>query len=370
MLTADSPVSHFCILIKNASRCYPPRSVTETPKVAIVVPVYNVAPYLRECLDSLLAQTYNNFTVFAVDDGSTDESGAVLDEYAVKDPRFIVIRQKNGGLSAARNAALDRIERDGTFEYVAFVDSDDKVLPDFLAHLTQNAFRTHADITVCGFFKFNDEGRTKIEGVIQPARTVDRDEFVELIFSMLRWEKTCGAGGMVWKKLFTASSIKGIRFPSNRDTLEDEIFCLQATLRAKIFSYLPETLYAYRQRPDSIIRSERFAWQMFKGRALCVDIAKRLSDRSAMVTASAFADAAVNLFKDAQSFPVVDLKPYKALVSEVAENGIIRSKTFKRYMLFCDSPSRARFFRLKRKVLKTIQFWKEESKVKSIKLTK
>ena len=138
----------------------PPRSVTETPKVAIVVPVYNVAPYLRECLDSLLAQTYNNFTVFAVDDGSTDESDAVLDEYAVKDPRFIVIRQKNGGLSAARNAALDRIERDGTFEYVAFVDSDDKVLPDFLAHLTQNAFRTHADITVCGFFKFNDEGRT------------------------------------------------------------------------------------------------------------------------------------------------------------------------------------------------------------------
>lgn len=95
MLTADSPVSHFCILIKNASRCYPPpRSGTETPKVAIVVPVYNVAPYLRECLDSLLAQTYNNFTVFAVDDGSTDESGAVLDEYAVKDPRFIVIRQK------------------------------------------------------------------------------------------------------------------------------------------------------------------------------------------------------------------------------------------------------------------------------------
>ena len=72
----------------------PPDRLLKPPKVAIVVPVYNVAPYLRECLDSLLAQTYNNFTVFAVDDGSTDESGAVLDEYAVKDPRFIVIRQK------------------------------------------------------------------------------------------------------------------------------------------------------------------------------------------------------------------------------------------------------------------------------------
>lgn len=186
---------------------------------------------------------------------------------------------------------------------------------------------------------------------------------------MLRWEKTCGAGGMVWEKLFTASSIRSIRFPSNRDVLEDEIFCLQAALRAQIFSYLPETLYGYRQRPDSIIRNERFAWQMFKGRALCVDVVKGLSDRSAMVVVSAFADAAVNLFKDAQSLPVVDLKPYKALVLEAAKKGIIRSKTFKRYMLFCDHPSRARFFRFKRKVIKAIQFWKGESKAKSIKLT-
>lgn len=233
----------------------------------------------------------------------------------------------------------------------------------------QNAVQTQADITVCGFFKFNDEGRTKTEGIIQTARTIDQEEFVELIFSMLRWEKTCGAGGMVWEKLFTASSIRSIRFPSNRDVLEDEIFCLQAALRAQIFSYLPETLYGYRQRPDSIIRNERFAWQMFKGRALCVDVVKGLSDRSAMVVVSAFADAAVNLFKDAQSLPVVDLKPYKALVLEAAKKGIIRSKTFKRYMLFCDHPSRARFFRFKRKVIKAIQFWKGESKAKSIKLT-
>ncbi|WP_243403969.1 glycosyltransferase family 2 protein [Sutterella wadsworthensis] len=367
-------MSLLCTHIKYDSRYYPPpptytTGVYKQPKVAIVVPVYNVAPYLSECLDSILTQTYTNFTVFAVDDGSTDESGAILDECASKDTRFVVIRQKNGGLSAARNAALDLIERDETFEYIAFVDSDDKVLPEFLSHFVQNAVQTQADISVCGFFKFNDEGRTKTEGVIQTARTIDQEEFVELIFSMLRWEKTCGAGGMVWEKLFTASSIRSIRFPSNRDVLEDEIFCLQAALRAQIFSYLPETLYGYRQRPDSIIRSERFAWQMFKGRALCVDVAKGLSDRSAMVVVSAFADAAVNLFKDAQSLPVVDLKPYKALVLEAAEKGIIRYKTSKRYMLFCDHPSRARFFRFKRKVIKTIQFWKDESKVKSIKLT-
>lgn len=368
-------MSLLCTHIKYDSRYYPPPPPTYTtdvykqPKVAIVVPVYNVAPYLSECLDSILTQTYTNFTVFAVDDGSTDESGAILDEWTTKDTRFIVIRQKNGGLSAARNAALDHIERDGAFEYVAFVDSDDKVLPEFLALLVQNAVQTQADITACGFFKFNDEGRTKTEGVIQTARTIDQEEFVELIFSRLRWEKTCGAGGMVWEKLFTTSSIKSIRFPSNRDVLEDEIFCLQAALRAQIFSYLPEMLYGYRQRPNSIIRSERFAWQIFKGRALCVDVAKKLSNRSAMVAVSAFADTAVNLFIDAQSLPIVDLKPYKALVLEAAENGIIRSKISKRYILFCDHPSRARFFHFKRKVIKAIRFWKDESKEKSIKLT-
>lgn len=368
-------MSLLCTHIKYDSRYFylPPQhiptNVYKQPKVAIVIPVYNVAPYLNECLDSILTQTYANFTVFAVDDGSTDESGAILDEWTTKDTRFIVIRQKNGGLSAARNAALDLIERDGTFEYVAFVDSDDKVLPEFLALLVQNAVQTQADITACGFFKFNDEGRTKTEGVIQTARTIDQEEFVELIFSRLRWDKTCGAGEMVWEKLFTASSIKSIRFPSNRDVLEDEIFCLQAALRAQIFSYLPKMLYGYRQRPNSIIRSERFAWQMFKGRALCVDVAKKLSNRSAMVAVSAFADTAVNLFIDAQSLPIVDLKPYKALVLEAAENGIIRSKISKRYILFCDHPSRARFFHFKRKVIKAIRFWKDESKEKSIKLT-
>lgn len=350
----------------------PPPQQTNTntqPKVAVIVPVYNVASYLRECLDSILTQTYTSFTVFAVDDGSTDESGAILDEYAVKDLRLIVIHQKNGGISAARNAALDRIERDGTFQYVAFVDSDDKVLPDFLAHLIQNAFRTQADITVCGFFKFNDEGRTKTEGVIQCAKTFDRDEFVELVFSKLRWKNACGAaGGMVWKKLLKCSAITGIRFPSDRETLEDELFCLQVALRAKIFSYLPETLYAYRQRLDSTIRSEKFAWQMFKGRALCVDVAERVSDHSALVAASAFADATVDLCKDAQFLPVVDLKPYKALVSEAAKIGIVHPRTFKRYVLFCDHPSRARLFRFKRKVFKAIRFWRKESKVESVKL--
>lgn len=251
------------------------------PKVAVVVPVYNVAPYLRECLDSLLAQTYTNFTIVVVDDGSTDESGEILDEYVEKIPYFDVIRQKNGGISSARNSALAYIENDGTFEYVAFVDSDDKVLPDFLAHLVRHAVQTQADITVCRLFTFNDNGQMKIEGHIQDTRIIDRDEFVELIFSTLRWDHACGAGGMVWKKLFKASVIKGIRFPCDRDIVEDELFCLLASRDAKIISFLSEALYGYRQRSNSAIRNERFNMQLFRGRALCIEVAKQLSDHSA-----------------------------------------------------------------------------------------
>ena len=88
---------------------------------SIIIPVYNVAPYLRECLDSVLAQTLTDWEAICIDDGSTDGSGAILDEYAAKDKRFKVIHQKNAGVSAARNSGIDA----ATGEYVTFLDGDD-----------------------------------------------------------------------------------------------------------------------------------------------------------------------------------------------------------------------------------------------------
>ena len=98
--------------------------------VAVVIPVYNVAKYLPECLDSLLRQTHRNFTVFCVDDGSTDGSGEILDAYAAKDSRILVLHKSNGGVSSARNQALDLIDR-SDFDGVCFIDSDDYVTPHF-----------------------------------------------------------------------------------------------------------------------------------------------------------------------------------------------------------------------------------------------
>ena len=106
-------------------------------KLSVIIPVYNVSCYLRECLDSVaaqsfavVAQTYPDWEAICIDDGSTDDSGAILDEYAAKDSRFKVVHQKNGGASAARNAALEAARGD----WVTFVDSDDSITPEWFAH--------------------------------------------------------------------------------------------------------------------------------------------------------------------------------------------------------------------------------------------
>ena len=93
------------------------------PYFSIIIPVYNVAPYLRECLDSVLAQTFTDWEAICVDDGSTDGSGAILDEYVAKDSRFRVVHQRNAGVSAARNVALEVAKG----EWVTFLDADDKI---------------------------------------------------------------------------------------------------------------------------------------------------------------------------------------------------------------------------------------------------
>ena len=120
----------------------------------IILPVYNKIKYLPTTLPSLLSQTYRDFELIAVDDGSTDGSGDFLDRLAKTDSRVKVIRQPNAGVSAARNAALDRASGD----YVVFADADDTVCPDWLEVLTKEAEISGADIVVSGLNKTNKDG--------------------------------------------------------------------------------------------------------------------------------------------------------------------------------------------------------------------
>lgn len=126
------------------------------PRVSVTVPVYNTSKYLRKCLDSLKNQTLKEVEFILVDDGSTDGSGAICDEYAAKDCRFRVIHQKNGGSSVARQTGLDAAQG----EYVIVCDSDDWVDPDMYQVLYDRAVETGADIICCGYFEEYPDGRS------------------------------------------------------------------------------------------------------------------------------------------------------------------------------------------------------------------
>ena len=135
----------------------------EQALVSVILPVYNKIKYLPTTLPSLLSQTYQEFELIAVDDGSTDGSGDFLDRLAKTDSRVKVIRQPNAGVSAARNAALDRASGD----YVVFADADDTVCPDWLEVLAKEAETSGADIVVSGFFSTDSNGKA-LDTVLPP----------------------------------------------------------------------------------------------------------------------------------------------------------------------------------------------------------
>lgn len=120
------------------------------PKISVIVPVYNVEPYLHRCVDSILNQTFSDFDLILVDDGSPDNCGVICDDYAQKDCRVHVIHQKNGGLSAARNAGIDWAFSNSDSEWLTFIDSDDWIHRDFMWQMLASAEKHGVDLSMCG----------------------------------------------------------------------------------------------------------------------------------------------------------------------------------------------------------------------------
>lgn len=216
-----------------------------TPLISVVIPVYNVAPYLREALDSVVNQTYKNLQVLIVDDGSTDGSGEICEEYKI-DRRVTVIHQKNGGLSNARNIAMDRAHG----QFIAFLDPDDAYHPSFIEELLSAI--ADADIAVCRFTIQKTDGRliTKKRGVPHPsakAGTYGREESLRMVVSGAISCSGCD-------KLYRAELWKSIRFPDGQN-FED----LDTTYRivdiCKTVTVIAPVLYFVRRRPDSITQT-------------------------------------------------------------------------------------------------------------------
>ena len=150
------------------------------PKLSVIVPVYNTEKYLRECIDSILAQTFSDFELILVDDGSTDGSGIICDEYAGKDPRIQVIHQQNGGITVARKSGV-RVARG---EYVTFVDSDDWIDKDMYRIMLE---RESADIVVCNMIRATNGGLIEIDCCVNPG-LYDKQMLMNHFYSVMLFD--------------------------------------------------------------------------------------------------------------------------------------------------------------------------------------
>lgn len=215
--------------------------IKTTEKISIIVPVYNVAQFLCQCVNSILKQTYSNLEIILVDDGSTDESGNLCDELALTDTRIKVIHKLNGGLSDARNAGLTI----ATGQYIGFVDSDDWISKDMYEKLYFNLCNTQADISACGIEMFWKDGSTKALTLHYDKVLGNTEAMTELIYERMLKQP-------VWYKLYKAELIKGCFFKKGKSH-EDVFWTYQIIAKAKNICIFSDLLYHYRQRNNSIM---------------------------------------------------------------------------------------------------------------------
>lgn len=217
------------------------------PLISIIVPTYNVEKYIRTCIESILAQTYRNIEVIIVNDGSTDQSLAVISDLICSHHNIKVINQKNQGVSVARNTGIDA----ATGKYIAFVDPDDKIKPDFVSSLYQIADKTGADIVRGSFRDFNGnipKGWVTDFNVPTNCGTIVLDQFLSSNIAFV-----------VWSSIYRLDFINSnhIRFTPGILFEEDADFTIRAYMLAKLVATSPEPNYAYRiNRPGSILTTK------------------------------------------------------------------------------------------------------------------
>ncbi len=227
-----------------------------TEKITVIVPVYNVENYLDKCLDSVIKQTYKNIEIIVVNDGSTDNSGEICQEYAEIDYRIIYIEQENAGLSAARNTGLDNMSGD----YVTFVDSDDWIEQDYLETLYKKIVEYQADIAVGNYYSFNEsEGMFyfHISGDSYYEKVFDNVSIFENLYESQ--EMKSFALISAWGKLYKASLFDYIRFDKGK-LGEDGYMNQKLYLLVQKVIYINQGLYAYRQRSGSITKTWTEKW--------------------------------------------------------------------------------------------------------------
>lgn len=210
-------------------------------KISIIVPVYMVEKYLKQCIESILGQTFQEFELLLIDDGSTDTCGEICDEYQRIDSRVKVWHQINKGVSAARNLGLQNAQG----EYIAFVDSDDWLEPNMYEVLYEDMQNNQADISICNH-SFNYDDNRSI------ARYKESRNFLfnskDALKSMLEGRLFAWT---LWNMLYKRSLFNGLKFDEKISIGEDLLICFELFKRSNRISYNHEVKYHYRQRDNS-----------------------------------------------------------------------------------------------------------------------
>lgn len=218
-----------------------------SPIISVIIPVYNVEKYLPRCIDSILTQTFIDFELILVNDGSKDKSGIICDEYANRDSRIRVFHKKNGGVSSARNLGIEKSR--GT--YISFVDSDDEVVSSYLKNLYDNIMKS--DIVFFSSVWYYEDG---CESIITSGEyySCKRKEIESALFHLMKNETKHNLLGFTWNKIFKSDIIKkhNIKFVENLSISEDEIFTLDYCQYINSLCIIKKPLYYYYRKKDGL----------------------------------------------------------------------------------------------------------------------
>lgn len=211
--------------------------------ISVIVPVYQVEAFLPRCVDSILGQSFSDFELILVDDGSPDNCGALCDEYALRDSRIHVIHQKNGGLSAARNAGIDWVFGHSESQWLTFVDSDDWLHPRTLEFLLAAAEEYSTDVSVCGYQETTGENPGVNGETLSASLWTPKDFYMQQIKNFT----------VAWGKLYRRDCFKAIRYPAGK-IHEDEFITYRILFAQERVAVVSQPLYAYFVNPMGITR--------------------------------------------------------------------------------------------------------------------
>lgn len=212
----------------------------QTPLISIIIPVYNTEQYLGKCLDSVIFQTYKNLQIILVDDGSTDNSPSICDDYAKADSRITVMHQKNAGVSAARNTGLAAVKG----EWIGWVDSDDWIEPEMFARMIEAGLVHNTDIVICG--RIEEYRNSAVSRGWNKEDILSREDAVRALLENDRIQN------YLWDKLWKKDLFDGMIFPEGR-TYEDIALMGRLFEKSDTVLCIPDAYYHYNQRQGSIV---------------------------------------------------------------------------------------------------------------------